>query len=370
MINNLEQYVDKWDLKVNLNKSKIIVFRNGGKYSKNEKWWFKNNLIEVVNRYKYLGVILTPQLSLDPHLLERLTSAKFGINSFWRSFVMQNKVPFKAKLKLFNSVSRSILCYAAQVWGGRMYDRVEALQRFFIKKVFNLPSYAPTSMLLIETGLTHIFIHTIKLHLNYIHKALNMPQNRLPYILCQQTIKRKIFWMKDWETLNIKYNLHLSPVDIVNTNITSYIYKIQQSIISQTRKALFNNIQSQEHYTQYRTLSTDLGDNNYIYKIHNIKSVQYILKVRCELLFLNYNIFRTNNTQLCSMCNMGVVEDVYHFVGVCPILAEFRKAQFNIKHLTPEAFREVLNGSNWNKLINYCKHAYMYRSVLVSEFNL
>jgi hypothetical protein len=66
---------------------------------------------------------------------------------------------------------------------------------------------------------------------------------------------------------------------------------------------------------------------------------------------------------------VGVVEDVYHFVGVCPILAEFRKSQFNVIHLTPETFREILNGNNWNKLINYCKQAYKYGSILISEFN-
>jgi hypothetical protein len=66
---------------------------------------------------------------------------------------------------------------------------------------------------------------------------------------------------------------------------------------------------------------------------------------------------------------MGVVEDIYHFVEVCPILAEFRKTQCNDIQLNPETFREILNGSNWNKLINYCKHAYKYRYILISEFN-
>ena len=62
-------------------------------------------------------------------------------------------------------------------------------------------------MLLIETGLTLRFIHNIQLHLKYIHKVLNTPQSRLTYIPSQQTIKRKIFGVKYWETLKTNYNL-------------------------------------------------------------------------------------------------------------------------------------------------------------------
>ena len=42
-INILQQYCQKWGMTVNLKKTKIIVFRNGGIYRKNENW------------YKYLG---------------------------------------------------------------------------------------------------------------------------------------------------------------------------------------------------------------------------------------------------------------------------------------------------------------------------
>lgn len=41
MINDLEKYCQQWNLKVNLTKSKIMVFRNGGKLGKNDKWYFR-----------------------------------------------------------------------------------------------------------------------------------------------------------------------------------------------------------------------------------------------------------------------------------------------------------------------------------------
>ena len=40
-----------------------MVFRRGGFLGKNEKWFYKNQQLETVDSYKYLGFTLTPKLS-------------------------------------------------------------------------------------------------------------------------------------------------------------------------------------------------------------------------------------------------------------------------------------------------------------------
>jgi hypothetical protein len=39
MLDELHEYATKWDLTVNIDKTKIVVFRNGGKIKDNEKWY-------------------------------------------------------------------------------------------------------------------------------------------------------------------------------------------------------------------------------------------------------------------------------------------------------------------------------------------
>ena len=46
-LNCLENYCEKWNMTVNMEKSNIIVFKNGGSLSKYEKWYFKDELIKV-----------------------------------------------------------------------------------------------------------------------------------------------------------------------------------------------------------------------------------------------------------------------------------------------------------------------------------
>ena len=49
-------------MSLNLSKTEIIVFRNGGIVKEAEKWLYNGNEIEVVSFYKYLGVYFTPKL--------------------------------------------------------------------------------------------------------------------------------------------------------------------------------------------------------------------------------------------------------------------------------------------------------------------
>ena len=56
MINDMEHYCKLWDLKVNVNKSKIMIFERGRHTSFN--FTYSNIKLDVVSSFKYLGVTL------------------------------------------------------------------------------------------------------------------------------------------------------------------------------------------------------------------------------------------------------------------------------------------------------------------------
>ena len=49
LIKILEKYTQNWGMKVNLEKTKIIIFRRGGALKSIEKFWFLDKEIEIVN---------------------------------------------------------------------------------------------------------------------------------------------------------------------------------------------------------------------------------------------------------------------------------------------------------------------------------
>ena len=52
----LEDVCNKWNLKVNINKTKIIIFNKAGRVPKGHNFTYGNILLEHVNEYKYLGI--------------------------------------------------------------------------------------------------------------------------------------------------------------------------------------------------------------------------------------------------------------------------------------------------------------------------
>ena len=76
------------DLQVNLDKSNIVIFRNGGYISKKEKWHYIGHDINIVNTYKYLGLFLTTRMTFSSALSDMANRAKKGIidivKTLWR----------------------------------------------------------------------------------------------------------------------------------------------------------------------------------------------------------------------------------------------------------------------------------------------
>ena len=45
------------------------------------------------------------------------------------------------KWKVYLAVHRTIESYAAEVWGFTLFEEVNKLQRYFVKKILKLPSF-------------------------------------------------------------------------------------------------------------------------------------------------------------------------------------------------------------------------------------
>mgnify|MGYP000042990229 FL=1 len=53
-INYIDDFCKDTGMNLNLDKSKIMLFRNGGPLRTYERWTFRGNIVEVVPYYKYL----------------------------------------------------------------------------------------------------------------------------------------------------------------------------------------------------------------------------------------------------------------------------------------------------------------------------
>lgn len=371
MINNFSSYCMKWNLIVNMDKSKIMIFRKGGgRRSRDEKWVLDGREIEVVNKYKYLGIILTPGLAMKENLADRVKMAKASINSAWKSFLNNREISFYPKYQLFKAVARSIVCYGAQVWGYEAYEELEKFQRYFIKRVLGLPDRTPNYMIRIESGLDNMFAFTFKCHMEYITKVFHVYEDdRLPKMLAKIVLRKNIGWAAEWGKFADDFRINIGEVW---NNAGNMRIKAREILarLGETKKieAITKALESSHHV--YPLLNYDTS-TTYFTKFTNPTKVRWIFKARGGLIGLNASIWRKNERRLCTMCNMREVEDIIHFLGRCPVLGSWRRKYFNEPRISQIKCIDILNGKDnaWDNLYSYLVEAWWYRQTLILEYN-
>lgn len=366
MIKNLEEYCQLWGFNINLLKSKIMIFNNGGgRRARNEIWYMHSQEVEVVKNYKYLGIIMTPKLSLHPQLKERLIMAKNSINLTWCNLMRKKDILPSTKFKVFDCVARSVLCYGAQVWGFKSYDLVENLQRFFVKKIFGLPKTTPKYMIQLETGLPNLWIYTLKLHIMYVQNVLKLPAQRFPKIVANECRKEKAFWMPEWENLAISLGFEFNIENVcAGIRLNSILDSLHNKIMHDAKGIAIGGVR----HDLYPELDYSVG-NSYISDGNRLDKIRLTFKARGGMLPLNDNPAMNAARHLCSLCNLEEPENVTHFLGICPIFNNLRLRLFGAREISRYEVKEILNGRNWDALNEFLIQALKYRQLLIEEFN-
>ena len=139
-LNIIQEFCLDTGMEVNLNKTEIIVFRNGGPLRLNEKWYFRNKQISVTSCYKYMGLLFTPMLSWTSAQEKLASQARKSIFCIYRYQKSFGYFSFTDLFKLFDSMVKPILCYGAQIWGHTYSPVLESVHFEFCKKYLVLNS--------------------------------------------------------------------------------------------------------------------------------------------------------------------------------------------------------------------------------------
>jgi hypothetical protein len=111
----LKTYCDKWNLKVNIGKTKVIVFNKSGRILKGFSFLYDDEPISLTNEYKYLGILFKPSGIFSDainYLSKNACKAMFCI----RKSLYSNKSNIPIHMKRFEACVNHILLYCSKVW--------------------------------------------------------------------------------------------------------------------------------------------------------------------------------------------------------------------------------------------------------------
>ena len=278
------------------------------------------------------------------------------------------RIPISAKYKIFDTVVKTTLCYAAQVWGIDEYEPIEKFHRNFLKKIFNFPLQTPSYALYLETGLPKLFTGTMKSQADFILKSFRHPDQRLSKKLLLYEVRNEDWWMAKWKNMASSFDEAVSMDTSNLTNLREQLYRIIGKHENSVRDAFKTSARNSLSRILYSQLNICLKESNYFLDSLSYNEISLIFKVRCEILGLNGTPYNGSFNQFCTLCNLKSKEDSFHFMSICPIFATQRCSYFGKRTLSMEETIKLLNGPDWKPLALFLKDIYKYRMLIITEF--
>jgi hypothetical protein len=352
-INCLEMYCKKWGLTVNMSKTNVVVFKNGGFVKNIERWWFGDKQIEVVPWYCYLGIIFSAPLNWSrctDNLSGKALRAVAGVK---RLYYKLRNLPAQTVFKIFDAKVKPILLYGSEIWGFRPCDDIEKVQVKVCKMVLGVGRDVRNSFALGECGRYPIYIDTYTRVVKYWCRLITMSEDRYPRqcynMLCMQDKSGRSNWVTKVKALLCTYGFGyiwvMQAVGDVNGFIRAFTCRLKDCARQEWHDSVATAC------PEFCFYNPDLIQAHYIDQF-NAYEHRHICLLRCGQPPLN-GISRFGqpiDNPECKQCGMHHVEDLCHFLLVCPKYLVLRKRYIPLYYYRfPSTFKVQLLCNNLTK---------------------
>ena len=157
-LNVLYEVANRLGLLVNLEKTKIVVSRNGGYLARADRWYYGSELVSVASSYKYLGLKFTTKVCLNRISEDSLVRAKQGTVEIFKVLWNIGCFDINVFFKLFDAQIVPVLLYGSELWSCFDCPNVEKVHMYACKRILGLSSQSPNHMVYGELGRHHLSI--------------------------------------------------------------------------------------------------------------------------------------------------------------------------------------------------------------------
>jgi hypothetical protein len=363
-------YCKNWHLKVNINKTKVIVF--GARQLRNFNFKLGTETLEITNKYHYLGVTFTSNgsfLSARKHVVEQASKAMHLL------FTRANNadLPVDLIIKLFDHTVLPILTYGSEIFGFENLDIIEKVHSDFLRKITNARKSTPLNFLYGELGRYPISI-TIKYRMiSFWTRLLTVKEQKLSfqiykYMLNQTNTNFK--WVnKIQEILGSvgRPDLWLNQAHINPGCYTSKLVKQilvdqfkqswhEQLLQSNKGRSYLNFKEKHEFECYFKTLSR--ADHINLFKFRTANHSLPIETGRYDGTLLN--------ERLCNLCGTGQIGSEEHYLLVCNYFSNERDRYIGnyLAHPHNLNFKSLISSSS----ISLLKQVSKFAKVIMDKF--
>lgn len=332
----LLEYCNRWKLVVNTNKTKIMIFRKGGRIPRNLAFYYNNSNIDIVSKFSYLGIDFTPGGSFSEAqstLSGQALKAIFKLNKYLYKFT---NISVRDRLDLFDKLVAPILNYGNQIWGFIEGKDIERIHLQYCKNLLCVKKSTPNDFIYGELGRMPLQYNRYYDIINYWIKLLHTSENKYikkVYLMLKSDIDQRPN-IKNWcsllRDLLCRLGFHDAWLfqDVGNSNI--FLSLVKQRLKDQFLRNWNFSISAISRADLYKHMHTS-G-----FRFQPYLDVLTIDKFRIALTKLRLSSHRLlietgrwekpniipRDQRLCRNCN--VLEDEFHFVCECSLYNDLR----------------------------------------------
>ena len=323
----MSEYCDLWKLKINVNKTKVVVFSRG-EIRNIPRFEYGGQSVEVVFGFQYLGIYFNYNNKFNvtqKKLYDKASRAMFALVKKCRKLML----PLDLQLELFDRMIVPILLYGCEVWCPTMTSLASKLQLRFYKIIFKLNKSTPTRMVYGELGQFPLEIQAKSRMLSYWFKLVN-GTNSDKFSSTMYNFLYNLFLKGDYQShylITIRNTLNDLGLPGIWTNQFQLVQSEQWFKLKVTRCL-------KDQYIQQWLSDVDTNELFYNYRLFkNVFQSERYLLILPQQFSLSFLHFRTLNHRLpiqrgrfigvlrkervCNLCNNGDIGDEFHYVFQC-----------------------------------------------------
>ena len=339
MLDIVHRWCQKWRMSLNVEKTKILHFRNKNIERSTFNFRCGGVKIDFDKVYRYLGLTFNEYMDYKYTVRELTKSASRALSAIYTKFISCGGMSYDVYTKLYKTLVESILYYGAGIWGHANWREVQAIKnkacRLFLGSSKNSSNIASQG----DMGYMSTYSRQTLEVFRLLFRIESADDNRITSKIHRVSLNLGRSWeRKCQEAARILDITHIFNGQYSVSGKLEYIKSaLKEKDSTDWSNKLFddrNTINGNKLRT-YRKYKTQLFDISYCKTVVNRSHRRILANFRSGALPLAIETGRYARPQIplderkCNFCNRNCIENEIHFLVDCDLYTDLRYELFH-----------------------------------------